>query len=75
MDPSLEVFVPDALWLRNYLVRLGGALFNARMTVIKLRSGEILLAGWTGLEPAASGVTDGNPGIAACHRCPLHRLC
>jgi hypothetical protein len=41
--PSLQVFVPDALWLREYSVRLGGARFNARMTVIKLRSGEILL--------------------------------
>ena len=41
--PSLEVFVPDALWLREYPVRLGGARFNARMTVMKLRTGEILL--------------------------------
>jgi hypothetical protein len=40
---SLEVFVPDTLWLREYFVRLGGARFNARMTVIRLRSGEILL--------------------------------
>jgi hypothetical protein len=43
MAPSLEVFVPDALWVRAYGVRLGGARFNARMTVIKLRSGEILV--------------------------------
>lgn len=43
MAPSLEVFVPDALWLRDYFVRLGGARVNARMTVIKLRSGEILV--------------------------------
>jgi hypothetical protein len=40
---SLESFVPGALWLRDYAVRLGGARFNARMTVIKLRSGEILV--------------------------------
>lgn len=40
---SLEVFVPDALWLRDYAVRLGGARFNARMTVIKLHSGELLV--------------------------------
>ena len=40
---SLEVFVPNALWLREYFVRLGGARFNARMTVIKLQSGEILV--------------------------------
>jgi hypothetical protein len=40
---SLEVFIRDALWLREYSVRLGGARFNARMTVIRLRSGEILI--------------------------------
>ena len=43
MAPSLEVFNPGALWLREYLVRMGGARFNARMTVVKLRRGEILL--------------------------------
>jgi hypothetical protein len=43
MVPSLEVFVPDALWLCDYFVRLGGARVNARMTLIKLRSGEILV--------------------------------
>lgn len=40
---SLQVFVPDTLWLRDYSVRLGGAQVNARMTVIKLRSGKILV--------------------------------
>jgi hypothetical protein len=40
---SLECFVPDALWLREYPLRLGGARFNARMTVVKLRSGEVLV--------------------------------
>src|SRR6185312_14672859 len=43
MAASLEVFVPDALWLREYVVRLAGARFNARMTVIKLHSGEIVI--------------------------------
>jgi hypothetical protein len=43
MSSSLEVFVPNALWLREYGVRLGGARCNARMTLIKLRSGEILV--------------------------------
>ena len=40
---GLDVLVPDALWLRDYGVRLGGARFNARMTVIKLRSGELIV--------------------------------
>lgn len=43
MAPSLDVFVPNALWLLDYSVKLGGARFNARMTVIKLRSGGILV--------------------------------
>ena len=43
MARSLQVFVPDALWLRDYFVRLGGARVNARMSVIRLRNGEILV--------------------------------
>jgi hypothetical protein len=43
MAASLEVFVPGSLWLAQYFVRLGGARINARMTVIKLRSGEIVI--------------------------------
>ena len=43
MAPSLKIFVPDALWLRDYVVSLGGARINARMTVIQLRCGEILI--------------------------------
>lgn len=43
MTPPLEVLVPDALWLGGYFVSLGGARINARMTVIKLRSGELLI--------------------------------
>lgn len=43
MARSLEVFVPGALWLRDYVVSLGGARINARMTVIRLRSGQILI--------------------------------
>jgi hypothetical protein len=43
MAASLEVFVPDRLWLAQYFVRLGGARINARMTVIKLRGGEIVI--------------------------------
>lgn len=40
---SLEVFVSDRLWVREYPVRLGGARFNARMTLIKLASGELVV--------------------------------
>jgi len=39
----LELVVPDALWVGEYAVRLAGARFNARMTVIKLGRGEILI--------------------------------
>jgi len=37
MVSSLEVFIPDVLWLVRYIVSLGGARVNARMTIIKLR--------------------------------------
>jgi hypothetical protein len=43
MPPLLQVFVPDALWIREYPVRLGGARLNARMTVIKLASGDLVI--------------------------------
>jgi hypothetical protein len=71
MAPSLEAFVPGAIWLREYAVRLGGARFNARMTVIKLQSGEILVhspcafddsltAELTGLGRVAAIIAPGN---------------
>jgi len=43
MVSSLKVFVPDALWLVEYSVSLGGARVNARMTIIKLHSGALLI--------------------------------
>ena len=71
MAPSFEVFVPGALWLRGYVVSLGGARINARMTVIKLCSGEILIhspcafdealaAQVTALGPVAAIIAPGN---------------
>jgi len=42
MAAPLEAFAPG-LWLREYGVRLAGARFNARMTVIRLRSGAIVV--------------------------------
>jgi len=43
MVSSLEVFIPDALWLVGYIVSLGGARVNARMTIIKLHSGALVI--------------------------------
>lgn len=43
MDSSLEVFVPDALWVVEYFVSLSGARVNARMTIIKLRTGALVI--------------------------------
>lgn len=37
------MLIPDALWLATYVVSLGGARINARMTVIRLQSGKILI--------------------------------
>lgn len=43
MVSPLEVFIPDSLWLGGYFVSLGGARVNARMTIVKLQSGQILI--------------------------------
>ena len=43
MASSLDVVVSDTLWVREYPVRLGGTRFNARMTLIRLASGDILV--------------------------------
>ena len=40
---SLRSYVPDQIWLRAYPVQLAGTRFDARMTVIRLSSGEIML--------------------------------
>jgi hypothetical protein len=39
----LASYIPDQIWLCNYPVRLAGTRFGARMTVIRLASGRILL--------------------------------
>ena len=39
----LTPYVPDRIWLRAYPVRLAGTRFEARMTVIRLASGELML--------------------------------
>ncbi|HVV85777.1 MAG TPA: DUF4336 domain-containing protein [Kofleriaceae bacterium] len=41
--PALEPFVPGVLWLREYPVRLGGAAFHARTTVLRLGTGDLLI--------------------------------
>lgn len=49
---SLHVFVPDAIWLADYFVTLGGARVNARTTVMRLRTGEVLVHSPCPLDPA-----------------------
>lgn len=39
----LTSYVPDQIWLRSYSVTLAGTGFEARMTVIRLADGEIVL--------------------------------
>ena len=53
--PSLDVFVPDALWLREYPVLMAVNRFNARMTVIKLRNGQILVHSPSPIDDALAG--------------------
>jgi hypothetical protein len=52
MPSTLEVFAPGELWLREYPVRLGGARFNARMTLIRLANGELLVHSPCAFDPA-----------------------
>jgi hypothetical protein len=52
MAASLDVFVPESLWLTEYFVRLGGARINARMTVIRLRRGDIVIHSPCAFDPA-----------------------
>src|ERR1700759_5311811 len=40
---QLTPYVPDEIWLRPYPVHLAGTRFDARMTVIRLSSGQLML--------------------------------
>jgi hypothetical protein len=40
---SLRTYVKDQIWLCEYPVRLAGTKFDARMTVVRLSSGELML--------------------------------
>lgn len=40
---ELTVFVPGQIWLCAYPIKMGGMRFDARMTVLRLRSGELML--------------------------------
>jgi hypothetical protein len=68
---SLHVFAPDSIWLADYSVTLAGARVNARTTVIRLRSGAVLIhspcpldaaliAEITALGPVAAIIAPGN---------------
>ena len=43
-------YVADQIWLCAYPVRMGGTRFDARMTVIRLSSGDLML-------PSPCGIT------------------
>ncbi|HEY7976923.1 MAG TPA: hypothetical protein VID67_01925, partial [Rhizomicrobium sp.] len=40
---TLSPYVPGQIWLCAYPVRLAGTRFDARMTVIRLSSGDVML--------------------------------
>jgi hypothetical protein len=42
-QPRLTAFVPGQLWLRDYPIRYMGTRFNARMTVIRLAGGAVVI--------------------------------
>lgn len=43
MSPSLEQYIPGKIWLCSYPVRYFGTALDARMTVIRLRDGRLML--------------------------------
>lgn len=43
MSPQLEEYIPGTIWLCRYPVSLAGAEFDARMTVVRLRDGTLML--------------------------------
>ena len=49
---SLTPYVADRIWLCAYPMRLAGTRFNARMTVIRLASGELMLHSPCNITPA-----------------------
>jgi hypothetical protein len=65
METALEVFVPGRLWLAQYFVRLGGARINARMTVLRLRSGELLLHSPCAFDPGLTAEVNALGKVAA----------
>jgi hypothetical protein len=48
----LTPYVADRIWLRAYPVRLAGTRFDARMTVIRLASGQLMLHSPCDMTPA-----------------------
>jgi hypothetical protein len=48
----LRNYIADQIWLRTYPVRMGGMRFEARMTVIRLASGQIALHSPCHISPA-----------------------
>jgi hypothetical protein len=48
----LTPYVEDQIWLRTYPVRLAGTRFDARMTVICLASGQLMLHSPCHITPA-----------------------
>lgn len=40
---ALKEYIPDTIWLKNYPIRFAGCLFNARMAVIRLSDGHLMI--------------------------------
>ena len=43
MDAQLEEYLPGAIWLRRYPINYFGTSFDARMTVVRLAGGRLML--------------------------------
>lgn len=71
----LDVVVAEALWVRPYPVRLAGATFGARMTVIRLGGGEIIIHSPCPFDPPlAAAIAELGPVAAIIAPGNLHWL-
>lgn len=71
----LTEFVPDQIWLLDYPIALAGCRFNARMSVVRLSNGALMLHSPCNMDDAAANAISGL-GAVGCIVAPgnFHHL-
>lgn len=54
----MEEYIPDTIWLKEYPIRYAGTSFNARMTVVRLSNGNLLLHSPCRIDDATKATID-----------------